>query len=561
MTSWGCGGGSRGVAIKTGGSEHVRCEIDQRQCKDRPVVMRYDVQRGSERGKRCKGVRSAPTRPTPARPEAAWFLLYYWWPPLGLVPTATMDTVHSVLPAFASLREYTSCSVSELLPPYVSPRKPFSALSALAKAEEIDSRRVRTSKVGWWSDVRRIKGSTWPRIWRAVTIITLWAALIAVLEFNYQQRLGLTNNVTPLLSVVVGLLLVFRNSSAFQRWDEGRKAFSTLISITRSLSRSVWINVGAAAPPKFERDGSQIASNDPDLTERDHNAKVKALRLMVAVVVATKHHLRGEYGTDYEDLSALLPSKFKEIVGTTGFGWGAAEGEGSQNQFLTVTVQKLMPEWWSIAQEIRRLASMPFLRPPPKSPQTPMSPHHHSHTLNEERTPLLHRSTSHVSTHSAVILNDSLAKPSIPLPLLITHQLGLYLAVCKKKGLLESIGPAGYNAMSASVSTLTDCFTTVERLAVIPIPPVYGIHLKQSTSLYLLTLPFTLVEIMGWKMVPFVTLCAFTLMGIEGIASEIEMPFGLDDSDLPLDLLCAELRNEIEHVISRLSAQHDDWVW
>ncbi|SCV72547.1 BQ2448_4084 [Microbotryum intermedium] len=451
-----------------------------------------------------------------------------------------MVTVHSVLPGLSSLPQ------------------PFSALSALAKAEEIDSRRVRTSKVGWWSDVRRVKGSTWPRIWRAVTIITLWAALIAVLEFNYQQRLGLTNNVTPLLSVVVGLLLVFRNSSAFQRWDEGRKAFSTLISTTRSLSRSVWINVGAATPAKFERDGSKIASNDPDLTERDHNAKVKALRLMVAVVVASKHHLRGEYGTDYEDLSALLPSKFKEIAGTTGFGWGAAEADAAGSATVSAASPRA-PE--AIAQEIRRLASMTSLHPPPESPKTPTSPGHQSHTSNAERTPLLRRSASHVSTHSAVILNDSLAKPSIPLPLLITHQLGLYLAVCKKKGLLESVGPAGYNAMSASVSTLTDCFTIVERLAVIPIPPVYGIHLKQSTSLYLLTLPFTLVEIMGWKMVPFVTLCAFTLMGIEGIASEIEMPFGLDDSDLPLDLLCAELRNEIEHVISRLSAQHDDWVW
>ena len=35
-------------------------------------------------------------------------------------------------------------------------------------------------------------------------------------------------------------------------------------------------------------------------------------------------------------------------------------------------------------------------------------------------------------------------------------------------------------------------------------------------------------------MVPLVTVVAFTLMGIEGIADEIEMPFGLDSGDLPL---------------------------
>jgi putative membrane protein len=31
---------------------------------------------------------------------------------------------------------------------------------------------------------------------------------------------------------------------------------------------------------------------------------------------------------------------------------------------------------------------------------------------------------------------------------------------------------------------------------------------------------------MGWAIVPIVTVVAFTFMGIEGIAEEIEMPFG-----------------------------------
>jgi putative membrane protein len=50
---------------------------------------------------------------------------------------------------------------------------------------------------------------------------------------------------------------------------------------------------------------------------------------------------------------------------------------------------------------------------------------------------------------------------------------------------------------------------------------------------------------MRWWTIPFVTVCAFMLLGIEGIASEIEMPFGEDDSDLPQDLICAEVRNEV----------------
>jgi len=53
-------------------------------------------------------------------------------------------------------------------------------------------------------------------------------------------------------------------------------------------------------------------------------------------------------------------------------------------------------------------------------------------------------------------------------------------------------------------------------------------------------------------MIPVVTIVAFTLMGIEGIADEIEMPFGKDGSDLPLDTYCDDLKDEIEYIIAKL---------
>lgn len=56
--------------------------------------------------------------------------------------------------------------------------------------------------------------------------------------------------------------------------------------------------------------------------------------------------------------------------------------------------------------------------------------------------------------------------------------------------------------------------------------PSDAIHLKQCVTLYLFALPFTLVKDLNWWMIPIVTVVAFTLMGIEGIANEIEMPFG-----------------------------------
>ena len=83
---------------------------------------------------------------------------------------------------------------------------------------------------------------------------------------------------------------------------------------------------------------------------------------------------------------------------------------------------------------------------------------------------------------------------------------------------------------------MIDMMTSMERIANTPIPRSYSIHLKQCVSLYLFALPFTLVKDLGWTMVPLVTVVAFTLMGIEGIADEIEMPFGTDACDLPLGM-------------------------
>jgi len=106
--------------------------------------------------------------------------------------------------------------------------------------------------------------------------------------------------------------------------------------------------------------------------------------------------------------------------------------------------------------------------------------------------------------------------------------------------------------MSQLVTNMVDQLTAMERVANTPIPISYGIHLKQCVTLYLFALPLTLFHELGWVMIPIVTVVAFTFMGIEGIADEIEMPFGTGERDLPLDRYCADFREEINYLIDRL---------
>jgi len=140
----------------------------------------------------------------------------------------------------------------------------------------------------------------------------------------------------------------------------------------------------------------------------------------------------------------------------------------------------------------------------------------------------------------------------MPLPLVIAHELSRAIFQFRREGFLETVGPAGANAMAALVHSMVDQMTTMERIANTPIPRSYGIHLKQCVTLYVFALPFTLASDLGWAMIPVVTIVAFTLMGIEGIADQIEQPFGTDASDLPLDTYCYDLKEEIEYMIARL---------
>lgn len=58
-------------------------------------------------------------------------------------------------------------------------------------------------------------------------------------------------------------------------------------------------------------------------------------------------------------------------------------------------------------------------------------------------------------------------------------------------------------------------------------------------------LPFALVDDMGWWAVPVVVMVTFTLYGIDGIATQLEDPFGYNRNDIKMDFIIEDIRNEI----------------
>ena len=75
------------------------------------------------------------------------------------------------------------------------------------------------------------------------------------------------------------------------------------------------------------------------------------------------------------------------------------------------------------------------------------------------------------------------------------------------------------------------------------------IHQKQVLALFGMVLPFALVSQMAWWAVPIVVLVTFTLYGIDGIASQLEDPFGFDRNDIRMDSIVEDIREEIAVMI------------
>ncbi|KAJ3256334.1 hypothetical protein HK103_005589 [Boothiomyces macroporosus] len=131
-------------------------------------------------------------------------------------------------------------------------------------------------------------GSVIDDIYIPVLVYTAWAAIWTVIYQQTKISIALQPIVITLLSTVLGLLLVFRTNTSYDRYWEARRLWSTLFTHSRNLSRLIWYDVDAAG------DRKKVAE------------KFGAVNLVVAFAVACKHYLRGEKGFHYEDLHNLL---------------------------------------------------------------------------------------------------------------------------------------------------------------------------------------------------------------------------------------------------------------
>ena len=148
----------------------------------------------------------------------------------------------------------------------------------------------------WFKIALRIEGSVIPTIVVRVLCCGAFGLLISVLAF-YKIPVGAKALGSVVPSIVLGLLLVFRTNTAYERFWEGRKAWGALVNNIRNLSRLIWVAIA-----------------EIDLTHPQEKEEI--LKLLVAFAVATKLHLRSQ-PVDDRVAGLVSPLQFAKLQVTT----------------------------------------------------------------------------------------------------------------------------------------------------------------------------------------------------------------------------------------------------
>src|SRR5512136_303352 len=146
-------------------------------------------------------------------------------------------------------------------------------------------------KMHWLRATFQVKGSVIQSVYERVLLCAFFGFIISAL-FHFKLPVS-----WPILgfvpNIILGLLLVFRTNTAYERFWEGRRLWGSITISVRNLARQIWIAVDEKEP-------------------LDAANKVRALRLLVAFAVATKLHLRQEPANS--ELEALMaPEQYVKL--------------------------------------------------------------------------------------------------------------------------------------------------------------------------------------------------------------------------------------------------------
>jgi ion channel-forming bestrophin family protein len=244
-----------------------------------------------------------------------------------------------------------------------------------------------------------------------------------------------------------------------------------------------------------------------ELGKADLLAKLTALNLIVAFSAALKHKLRFEPYTCYDDMQHL-------VAHLDTFARAATEDE-------------------------------------------PDKAHHTFRKPNFFKATGEYLGVSFAESNPRKALKKA-SRPLGNLPLEILSYLGGFTDELVQNGQLKI---AMHQTMAYNnIMALNDILTGTDRVLNTPLPIAYSIAIAQITWVYILLLPFQLLNALDWITIPGTIAAAYIILGILFIGREIENPFGKDVNDLPLEAYCAQVAAEMDIIASHRKRKNAEWI-
>jgi len=427
---------------------------------------------------------------------------------------------------------------------------------------------------GRWS-IKKFQALVLNDIWPEIFVFTGIATMVVTVSKFTKHNLGINSALLTVLGTVLGLVISFRTSTAYERYTEGRKLWTTIGVVSRNMAQQIWVHIPNR---RLDKNGAEIQTELQSVIE-----KKSMINLIQGFSVATKHALRGEVGIYYEDLyplvsflprfhSGLQQGDIDDMLPL----WRAAEEEDSRSAArlgLKQTGSKVSSVTVSSGSSVSSLEKGGTKR----ERRLRAKDEHHRRTLGN---PSCHRPLkpsrdppvdgffdyfpifrvfqfgSNGTSARERKLNPVAVDSNVPLEICL--YLSSYLANMLQAGVLQSAIASG---LVANITALQDSAANLDRIRNTPLPFAYQAHLRMSLWIYLALLPFQVYPTLQWLTIPGTAFAAFLLCGFLEIGQEIENPFNYDLNDLDLDAFCLSVQRELAQITAHTMPSVSSYVF
>jgi putative membrane protein len=312
------------------------------------------------------------------------------------------------------------------------------------------------------------------------------------------------------LAAAIGVLLAFRNNSAYDRWWEARTLWGSLVNMSRSFARQVLTFLPRTEGTRAEESSLGRGASSPLLrTAVESAATVRG----IAELVASDGAVRDRYG---KALNRDHPEG-RVLLATLETQQAALQGRyGVRGQSISEDERELVYAQIGFVHALR------------------------CHLRQQDPFPEI------TSFFRASVLEALREEKNVPSAIL------LWVATRLRRVYGQQQGPDDVFRLMVfdrTLTELTNILGACERIKNTPIPLQYDVLPRAMVRAYLGILPLGVVADLSW-LTPFVTaIIAFLFIAMDSVGRDVETPFEDGVSDTPMTALCRTIEINLRQML------------